>query len=292
MAKYEDKLDKTIKYFNSIESRGGYKLLLKGTKHFGFYPPGKENISMAEAQRLMEDKLAKKLDLPANSVILDAGSGEGNVALNIAGKYGLRIYGVDLLDFAVKRSIEKSKRLNLENKLQFQVGDYTKLSFPNETFDGVYTMETLVHVPDYKKALSEFYRVLKPKGKLVLFEYSTFPREKLPQKFGQKWDLVVEESGMNSMWYFTHGRFPKILKDAGFENIKVENITPRVMPMLKKFYSIAYIPYIFIKLLRLQRKFVNATSSVEGYKNFRNSDYWRYNIITAVKSKQINSELV
>ena len=282
--KHADRLRKVIKYFNTKESKWGYTLLLKGTKHFGYYPKGKENISMIQAQTLMEDKLAEKLNLPINSLVLDAGSGEGNVAINLTKKYNLRIYGVDLLDFAVKKAISKSKELNLQNKVKFKIGDYTELDFPNETFDGVYTMETLVHVTDYKKALKEFYRVLKPNGKLVLFEYSIASRKKFSPKELKIADMVNEESGMHSLPHFLHDKFPQILKDSGFENIVVKDITPRIIPMLRKFYLIAYIPYIFIKLLGLQREFINATSAVEIYRNWKNGGSFRYNIISAVKN--------
>ena len=282
--KHADRLRKVIKYFNTKESKWGYTLLLKGTKHFGYYPKGKENISMIQAQTLMEDKLAEKLNLPINSLVLDAGSGEGNVAINLTKKYNLRIYGVDLLDFAVKKAISKSKELNLQNKVKFKIGDYTELDFPNETFDGVYTMETLVHVTDYKKALKEFYRVLKPNGKLVLFEYSIASRKKFSPKELKIADMINEESGMHSLPHFLHDKFPQILKDSGFENIVVKDITPRIIPMLRKFYLIAYIPYIFIKLLGLQRKFINATSAVEIYRNWKNGGSFRYNIISAVKN--------
>src|SRR3989344_1110000 len=281
--KYKDKLGKTIKYFSAKESRWGYSLLLRGTKHFGYHPVGKEHIPMSKAQRLMEDKLGKKLDLPHNSMLLDAGSGEGNVAIYLAEKYGFNIRGVDLLGFAVKRAEEKSKRLNLQNKVEFHAGDYTKLNFPNKTFDGVYTMETLVHVPDYKKALSEFYRILKPGGRLALFEYSIPSRENLSPEDQQTWNMINEESGMHSLPYFIHGKMPQILKNAGFDNVVVENITPHVLPMLRKFYLIAYVPYILFKALGLQRKFINTTSPVEVYRRLKATDYWRYNVITAVK---------
>lgn len=279
---YANKLKKVIKYFNTSESRWGYALLLKGTKHFGYYPNGKGGISMAQAQRLMEDKLAERLNLPVNSLVLDAGSGEGNVATNLAKKYGLHIYGVDLLDFAVKKAISKSKNFNLQNKVKFKLGDYTRLDFPDRTFDGVYTMETLVHVPDYKKALKEFYRVLKPNGKLVLFEYSMAPRKEFTSKQLRIADMVNEESGMHSLSHFIHGKFPQILKNAGFKNVIVQDITSHITPMLRTFYLIAYIPYLFIKFLGLQRKFINTTFSVEGYRNSR-SDFFRYNIVSAVR---------
>lgn len=281
--KHANKLKTVIKYFNTKESKWGYTFLLRGTKHFGYYPKGKEGISMVQAQRLMEDKLAEKLNLPANSLALDAGSGEGNVAINLAKKYDLRIYGVDLLDFAVSKAIAKSQKLNLQKKVKFKIGDYTKLDFPDKTFDGIYTMETLVHVPDHKKALKEFYRVLKPNGKLVLFEYSICSRKQMTPKMLEILDMVNEESGMHSLPHFIHDRFPKILKDTGFENITAENITSNIMPMLKIFYLIAYMPYMLMRFLGLQRKFINATSAVEGYRNLKKNDFFRHNIISAVK---------
>lgn len=282
MKLHKYKLQKVIKYFNTSESKWGYTLLLKGTKHFGYYPKGKEKISMSDAQRLMEDKLAERLNLPTNSLVLDAGSGEGNVAINLAKKYGLHIYGVYLLDFAVKNAISKSKKLNLQNEVKFKLGDYTKLDFSDKTFDGVYTVETLVHVPNYKKALKEFHRVLKPNGKLVLFEYSMASRKNFLPKELRIADMVNEEGGMHSLPYFLHDKFPEIMKNAGFKNVIVTNITSHIIPMLRIFYLIAYIPYLFITFLGLQRKFINTTFAVEGYRKSR-SDLFRYNIISAVK---------
>lgn len=95
-------------------------------------------------------------------------------------------------------------------------------------------------------------------------------------------NMINEESGMHSLPHFVHGKFPQILKNAGFENVVIKDTTSHIMPMLRKFYLIAYIPYIFIKFLGLQRKFINTTFSVEGYKGSR-SDLFRYNIISAVK---------
>lgn len=168
--------------------------------------------------------------------------------------------------------------------------DYANLYFTPNVFDGIYTMETLVHATDYKKTLKEFHKVLKPKGKLVLFEYSMAPQKYLNRLTPQQQkaaDKIIWESGMHSLPHFTHGRFPQILKEAGFKSTDVEDITPRIMPMLKRFYQIAYIPYFFIKLFGLQRKFINTTFAVEMYKFLlSNTDSYlaKYNIVTATKS--------
>ncbi len=96
-------------------------------------------------------------------------------------------------------------------------------------------------------------------------------------------EMVIEESGMHALPHFLHGNFPEILGEAGFVNVSVEDITPRMMPMLRRFYQIAYLPYKLIKLLGLQRKFINATAAAEGYKIMKEGRIWRHNIITATK---------
>lgn len=45
--------------------------------------------------------------------------------------------------------------------------DLTKLTFPDNEFDLVISLEVLEHIPDYKKALAELYRITKPGGYLV-----------------------------------------------------------------------------------------------------------------------------
>jgi SAM-dependent methyltransferase len=46
--------------------------------------------------------------------------------------------------------------------------DLTDLSFADESFGVVISLEVLEHIPDFRKAISECARVLKPGGKLLL----------------------------------------------------------------------------------------------------------------------------
>lgn len=46
--------------------------------------------------------------------------------------------------------------------------DVTKMSFPDDSFDGVFSFSVFEHVPNVKKALLEVRRVLKPKGVFYL----------------------------------------------------------------------------------------------------------------------------
>lgn len=270
-------------YYSNLESKWGYRLLLKGNRHFGYYPSKNTKISFSQAQILMEEQLAQKLFLPQASLLLDAGCGEGNTAIYLAQKYSYRIKGVDLLKDSIFIARKKAKAFHLEKHLIFMVGDYTQTDFPNNIFDGIYTMETLVHIKNYQRALRELFRILKPDGKIVLFEYTLSKQEDLNKIQKEIWKKVIEGTGMFGLPKFTHGLFPKILKEAGFIEVKVEEITERVMPMLDTFNKVAHIPYLIIKLLKQEKRFVNAMFSVEAYNDLKKNKTWKYVIVSARK---------
>lgn len=46
--------------------------------------------------------------------------------------------------------------------------DITDIQYPDDTFDIVYCSHVLEHVPDDRKAMREFFRVLKPSGWAIL----------------------------------------------------------------------------------------------------------------------------
>ncbi|TVQ33206.1 MAG: methyltransferase domain-containing protein [Wenzhouxiangella sp.] len=56
--------------------------------------------------------------------------------------------------------------LGLDERLRFE--DVTELSFADATLDAIATCDVLEHVPDYRAAATEFARVLKPGGRLIL----------------------------------------------------------------------------------------------------------------------------
>ena len=170
---------------------------------------------MAAAMRRMEDKLGEALALPPGSRVLDAGCGEGDVAIRLRTRFGLEVDGVDLLRPNLRRARAKAARLGLAGSLRFHRLDYGDLPFGDRSFDGAYTMETLVHAFDHRQALRELGRVLKPGGALALFEYSVPPRSQMTPEQREAFDFVVERSAMRSLPAFVHGGFPAILDGPG-----------------------------------------------------------------------------
>jgi ubiquinone/menaquinone biosynthesis C-methylase UbiE len=271
-----------VNYYSSLESRVGYALLLKGRKHLGYYPEGRERLSLLQAQLLMEDLLAQRLALPPGARVLDAGCGEGRVAIHLAQECGLQITGVDLVDWAIKKAQAHAQRARIADRTTFLVTDYTTLGLPDNTFDGVYTMETLVHAQAYREALRQLHRVVKPHGRVALFEYSIAAEGNRPQELEPLGATILERSGLQGLPHFTHGAFPALLAQAGFGMITVEDVTIRVLPMLASFAAYARYPYRVIRLLGLERCWIN-TVAAAFWEASALQGAWRYNIITAVK---------
>ena len=267
-------------YFNSLESRIGYKLMLGETRHCGYYPAeAKWPFPITRALRAMEDHLFNSLNLNAGAIVLDAGCGVGHVAIYMA-KKGLRVFGIDVVDHHLTKANRNIKAKNFEQQVSVQKMDYHYLDgLQNNSIDGVYTMETLVHATDPGQALREFYRVLKPEGSVVLHEYD-FKFSEAPKYLKDAIDKINTFASMPANKKFEEGVLPRMLEDIGFQNVKVQDLSDNIKPMFRLFFAIAYLPFLIIRLFGLEKWFINTVSGVEGY---RGRKYWRYIVITCTK---------
>ncbi|NNC00803.1 class I SAM-dependent methyltransferase, partial [Corallococcus exiguus] len=98
--------------------------------------------------------------------VLEAGVGTG---LSL-GYYpaNAEVVGVDLSEDMLRRAHEKVRKQGLTHVKSLQVMDVTRLGFPDESFDAVTAQFIITLVPDLDAALSEFARVLRPGGEIVL----------------------------------------------------------------------------------------------------------------------------
>lgn len=278
--KKENHFTKLKKYYN--RSQIGYALVMKGSKHFGYHPLDRK-VSEKEAQVLMQDKVAEKLKLSSKMKVLDAGCGQGVVSTYFAKKYGCQIEGITILPFEVELARKLSKKENTQDKTHYHVMNYSKTTFKPNTFDAVYTTETLVHSPDISKTFKEMYRVLKKEGRVCFLEYTIAEDSKLSQYEKKILAYVIEGAAMPALYELRHGAFKTLLKKAGFKDIKVENISKQFAPSVKRLRNLALIPYYcFVKPLNQQAKHPNSTSAVEFYKMIQ-KDLFRCNIISAKK---------
>lgn len=111
------------------------------------------------------DELLAKENLQ-NRKLLDAGCGTGWFSA-AAVKRGAKVTSMDLGKKLLKEVAKKCRS-------QRVVGSILDMPFAKNTFDYVVVSEVIEHVPDPDLALRECYRVLKPKGVLVLTTPNSF----------------------------------------------------------------------------------------------------------------------
>ena len=92
--------------------------------------------------------------------ILDLGCGDGRFSRMLAGR-GAHPAGVDVI-------AEMASTAHRRGPGDYTISDAAKLPFRDKTFDLVVSYITLVDIPDYRGAISECARVLKPGGSIVV----------------------------------------------------------------------------------------------------------------------------
>ncbi len=120
--------------------------------------------------------------------ILDCGAGGKTPPLGLFYEHGFQTAGIDIsedqLTLAHRFEQEHGMQLNI------QKGDMQAIPFPDASFDFVFEMYAMLHLPKagIRKTLSEIKRVLKPQGIafVTFMSTDTFPmdgKEKAPGEF-------------------------------------------------------------------------------------------------------------
>ncbi|KAH8893953.1 methyltransferase type 11 [Thozetella sp. PMI_491] len=266
-------------YYASPESRIGYRLVLGGTRHYGYWEADTLfPFPVAASLRRMEAKLFEVLNLPAGSRVLDAGCGLGHVALYMA-RRGMRITGIDVVDRHIVKARKNFAKAALPSgQVTVQKMDYHHLgSIPDGSHEGVYTMETFVHATDPDGVLAGFHRILRPGGRIAMFEYDNV----LEGASGEMATAMAQVNEYAAMPTNKRpGHYKQWLEDAGFEDVVVHDYSENILPMLRLFWLLAIVPHAFVKLFGLEKYFLNTIAAYQGY---RGRKFWRYLAVTATK---------
>ena len=179
-------------------------------------------------------------------VVCDVGCGDGSVLYSLKEKYS-KFIGFDVSEKRLEIAKNNCNDLEAEffNK---KFDEETDLS--NESVDTVLCLDVLDHMIDVRKAIENFYTVLKPKGKLIL-NVPNIARidQRCRLLFGKFPSTSTKNEGVDrlgnsslldggKLHYFTFSSMIALLTEVGFEKIekygigkykKVHNIYPELL---------------------------------------------------------------
>ncbi|GCE03871.1 class I SAM-dependent methyltransferase [Dictyobacter aurantiacus] len=119
-------------------------------------------------QRVIKDLAALQLD---GGKVLDVGTGPGVLVRDIARAFPrLQVYGVDLSTDMIQLARERTTLEQLNERVQFDTGDVRQLPYPDHSFDVIVSTISLHHWQELEQPLRELYRVLKPGGRLWIYD--------------------------------------------------------------------------------------------------------------------------
>lgn len=128
-----------------------------------FYEP----VLTPERNRSEADEVVATLGLAPGSSVLDAPCGHGRIA-NLLAADGFRVTGVDLTDLFLDRARADAERIGVE--VDYRRGDLRELPVSGP-FDAVicwFTSFGYFDDHDNRRVLAEFFRVLRPGGRLLV----------------------------------------------------------------------------------------------------------------------------
>lgn len=114
------------------------------------------------------EQVTSRLGAPPGSLVLDAGCGSANWTAALA-RHGYRVRGFDISPAMIAQGQAQLRDLGISEAVaHVEVGDVERMPFPDETFDAAVCFRVLDFTPSPGVALTEFARVLRPGGRLVL----------------------------------------------------------------------------------------------------------------------------
>jgi cyclopropane fatty-acyl-phospholipid synthase-like methyltransferase len=139
--------------------------------HHGYWDDASDDASIEDAANRLTDKLAGLLTIEPGDRLLDIGCGIGEPAIRLARAHDIEVVGISISQRQVERANDRAAAAGLADRLSFQFADAMDLPFPDESFDIVWALESLHHMPDRSHVLGQAARVLRSGGRMAIGDF-------------------------------------------------------------------------------------------------------------------------
>jgi ubiquinone/menaquinone biosynthesis C-methylase UbiE len=243
---YEKEKQQIIDHYNIVTKY--YRLFWHGGKsnalHFGLYD--KEHTSRTAALLHINKILADAINIESNDLVLDAGCGIGGSSIWLAKERGCNVIGINIVPLHIQTAKKLAEKNGVSGKATFLEADYMDSRLPASKFDVVWAQDSVCHAPDKEAFIKESYRVLKPKGRIVICDgFLTKPTDELKKEIPEKEHMKLQqfEDGFGYLKMIPIGEFIEIMRKAGYVDVVFNDRTAAAMPNFEKIYYRSKIIY-------------------------------------------------
>lgn len=122
--------------------------------------------------------LDKGINLVANGnlnkfYIVEVGCAYGDGSAHLAKEYNCQTEGIDISENIIAEARDRHKDLIFQGRLSFEVENAESLSYKNESIDILFSEAAFSPIINKENAVSEYYRVLKKGGFLLINDFAT-----------------------------------------------------------------------------------------------------------------------
>lgn len=232
--------------------------------HFGYFSPIKTNLFRRDSMlNEMNRQVIKRLKLPIKKGLLaDLGCGMGGtMRYALKQNKNLTAHGVTLSEFQLR----EGNRLLQNLKGTISKENFNATSFPSDNFNGAVAIESFCHSGHSETSFEEAYRILKPKGKLVIAD-AFLKKEPELLCYGSKFSYEKLCNHWSLKQLGTIHVVEEQLKKIGFSNVIVEDISFRVAP------SVLHVPFAITGFI-FKKLFASGNLKRESLHNLKGSFY-------------------
>ncbi|GAA2966157.1 methyltransferase domain-containing protein [Kitasatospora cinereorecta] len=193
--------------------------------HYGYWENDADDSAVEVATARLTDLLISMLDPAPGAAVLDIGCGVGKPALQLVEARNTHVTGIAISDVEVKQATGRAAEAGRSDLTTFRNADVRELPFGDDSFDGAWAVESLLHVPDRGRALAETARVLRPGGRLVIADTVERP------PVGPEARAVLDEicASYHVSAYATADEYSGLLAANGFVDIDIRDISDKVV---------------------------------------------------------------
>lgn len=223
--------------FSSSKNNFGKTIFASGQYIQYFKPDSVKNPFYKIYKRKKQDTIEIINKSKYNKSILDVGGGMGRLSIPLSESSQNEVVLSDISFDMLKQALDNAESLN---NLKIVNSDANELPFRDNSFDIIVGLDLFCHLGEPEKALSEFHRILKNQGLLILDSTNGNPLWVLfyPRYMGANpfnWLKIIHFKGVLPGWekivkHYSKKIFFSLLKKNHFKILCDINYGPRICP--------------------------------------------------------------